>query len=318
MHGRKSLERSRKFSRAVLVLAICLAWKSAQAQGSGTTQPADRTVNHQEASKSGNRTLMFAPLWARDGRAIVIEIRNTCPEHFTYDVEKVAAAPPPGAPDIQKTTPCTPTTQLVTVVHRREFGGYIVHVRPKATGGVAVGGVELKPMDLVVPVETGGWDHESAGGFTLSKLTDSRFGLIERTVDGEQKTFVVRDREAEDAWNPGMAAFVHIFHNRWPHLGPSFGIGISEATQPTYYAGGTWRLGSRGALTVGRAWGELDRLPAGTTFDQPVDPGILGNLQKRIDDEWFFGFSFSFINPGDRLQKPFAGQTPAVTAGTSK
>jgi hypothetical protein len=239
------------------------------------------------------------------GDSFKLVVENTCPEKFEFSSEPIPTAPP--RPTVEAPGPCPLGLKELTLVHDNRYSGYIVNIKRTQPGAITVQ-VSGKPktledVTLVITFAKSPWDYELAGGFTFSQLTDPEFGLVTRTIDGGEETFVVRDRAAEDDLSLGAGAFIHVFHRR--NLRPlalTFGLGISEQAAPAYYAGLSWRWGGHGALTLGYNWGEVDRLPAGTSFDEPVDSNLLSSLGSRVDGDWFFGLSYTFLNPGT---KPF-------------
>jgi hypothetical protein len=254
------------------------------------------------------------------GDSFKLVVENTCPGEFEFSSEPIKVAPPrPLGPAARTADRCTAGSKELTLVYDNRYSGYFVNIRRKPAGvfTVQVDGkdVTLEEVTLVITFSTSRWDYELAGGFTFSQLTDPEFGLVNRTVEGVEESFVVRDREAEDDANLGAGAFIHVFHEKLRPLAVTFGLGISEEAAPAYYAGLSWRWDGRGALTLGYNWGEVDRLPAGTSFDEPVDSNLLSSLGSRIDGDWFFGLSYTFLNPGT---KPFTNLLTVKEAKDSK
>lgn len=269
-----------------------------------------------------------------DGKTITVRIKNTCPNEFNYSITEVLAEAPAQPPSAAKGGGCKPEDKVITIVHDKRYGGYLIGIEKKDPNKIVEtkNGNVLKNLQLVISVETAAWNIDTYGGFTVSGLTNPRFAIEMRDFSmtdsatgmttTEQKPFVIRDTGAEDDVNLGIAAFAHIYHRRMKPFALTFGLGISEENDTTYYTGLSWRFGARGALTLGYAWGEVDRLPAGTKFDQPVAADLLSSLDSKIKGDFFFSYSFSFIDARDRLKKPFAGAKPqmsgAATATTTK
>ena len=106
-----------------------------------------------------------------------------------------------------------------------------------------------------------------------------------------------------------MSAFVTTYHEAFQDLGFTFGLGINEGKQATYYFGGTWRLGKKAGLTGGMAIGTVDRLPTGTqTGDTTTNANLLKELPKRTATALFVAISYSFLGSGDQFKAPLAGQ----------
>ena len=268
---------------------------------------------------STGRTEAYYNLELAPEGTLKVVVDKTCKEAFTYASRGIPLAP--GITPSSVAGGCAPSCVVLPVKHDKANGGYIVEIvaRTGVTTPVALtGGASLTNAQLVIDVDTRAWEHEYAGAFTFSKVVDPKFGLDEREMDGEMQSFLIQDREAEDEADTGVAAFVHVIPP-WRWLRESgaitFGLGLDEDTDPTYHAGFTWRWKGQGGLTLGYAWGEVDALPAGTRFDRPVDSGILGQLQRRTEGDWFFALSYTFLRPGDALQKPFVPAKAASKPG---
>lgn len=256
------------------------------------------------------------------GEVFKLKITDTCPAAFEIENRPIPRAGGPSRPGVGAAGACSaPGTKEISIVHEATNSGYIVNLTRQQQGPITVpfGGfqVPVRDVTLVISVPESSWDYELAGAFTLSDLTDPAFGLEMRDVEGEQKPFVIRDEGAEDDVNPGAGAFIHVFHRRLRPLALTFGLGVSEQTAPTYYTGLSWRWGGKGAFTAGYAWGAVDRLPSGTRFDTPVDAGLLGNLQQRLEGAWFFGVSYPFLDTGNKLLKNFTTRLNVVDSAAS-
>lgn len=253
-----------------------------------------------------------------DDESFRVLIKNTCPKEFGFEVKAVPGAPP--RPEAARG--CTTSNYTFPITHQKENGGYIVQIRKKKEGSVTTtGGAELKNATLIISVITRAWAYDFSSGFSLSRLTDPEFGLVTREVDGEEKLFAVRDLEAEDDVEQGLVSFINIFHKRVPSFGLSFGLGIGEDAQTTYYVGPSWRWGDHGALTAGIAFGEVDRLKAGTDLSQPVEADFLQDLGSHTKSDFFVAFTYSFLGGRDRLEKKFqtleagSGQSTGTSGG---
>jgi hypothetical protein len=268
------------------------------------------TFDHLKTPTNTARTVSLA-----DGEPFVIRITHTLPDAFDYQVAGWRLAEddtPAAAGDL---TEDKLLDKDILHKHDRAFAGYEIII--KRVAGIADADVTVKRSNatttvledkrFILTVPTSEWDSEYAGAFTISRLTDPIFALETRTEDGVEKRFVVRDKSAEDDASLGIAAFANVFHTSRPSLAFTFGLGIDERNETTYYLGPSWRFGKKGALTAGVAFGSVKRLPAGVRFDTPVtDQNILNNLGSRIKPEFFIGATLSFLNPGNALQKPFA------------
>lgn len=273
-----------------------------------TAEPTEVDFDHAKENESRSYIRSIAP-----GQIIQVNITNTCVEQFSYDLRRIRREAPPIPPAEIERNECPTTEKSIDIVHEEQYGGYIISIKRTSAGPIKVlvgeKTVTLSDVDLVISVPPRRWDYELAGAFTTSWLTDPAFAVETRipegSTDGVEKTFVVRDRKAEDDFRLGVAAFVHVFHTQHPHLAATFGIGVNEGSQTTYFTGLSFRFGDAAALTIGRAWGSVKRLPPGTRSDRPVDAGILGNLGSRTDSDWFFALSYKFLKPSAGLQKPF-------------
>jgi hypothetical protein len=257
-----------------------------------------------------NESLAYA-VDAADGDTIAVDVLNTCPSQFAFEVEGIERAPEEARTrDLQ----CTAANKEVRWTHRGEYGGYLLMITAPGPVPVTRGGETraLQSVVLVIHVRATGWALEVGGGFTVDGLVSPRFALQTRAADGGDATFVVRDADSDDAANLGLATFIHAYHHKAPAVALSFGLGLGEASRTTYFTGLSIRLSSKAALTGGVAWGNVDRLPAGVTLATPVtDQNILGDLPTRVGAKPFVALSYGFLGSRDRLGKPFAGTTPA-------
>ncbi len=314
----------------------------------GAGANAQETPKKSEASQSGmnpveivydhagtNKDQSFE-VNAKPGQIITLKVINTCLQLFDYGVRSFPR--PQGESTPADTTPtCSQgpeSEKRITIPHEAKNGGYIVDIKKinalplvefNPTSGAAVA---LNDVTLVITVPERKWDYEMAGAFTTSFLTDPKFGIQMRPEsempNAAVKPFVVRDREAEDEARLGVGAFVHVFNTEWSVYAPAFtfGLGINEANKTTYFTGLTWRLEKAGAFTLGYNWGSVDRLPSGTDINKPVEANILSNLGSQVKGGIFFAWSYTFLNPSGRLEKPFqqvqdnTSKTPSGTGTT--
>jgi len=274
-------------------------------------------IDHLKIEKDGDKRAQGINV--ANGQLIEVTVDNTCADDFSYEIEKVPALPAPALPPAAPG--CSPAPHVVSWSHDDKYGGYILHVKKKNSGSpvkanTSTGQSDLHDFDLILGVNPGGVGIATAGGFTISSLTDPAYGVIDR--DG--KKYLVRDRKAEDDTRLGVAAFVHVFANRRPEIAASFGLGINEENKTSYFTGASWRWGDKGALTVGYNWGSVKRLPAGVkpSETEPVaDATVLNNLGSRVGGNWFFALSYGFLEAGKFLKKPFAGENSAPATSQS-
>ncbi|ANM30643.1 hypothetical protein ABI59_15270 [Acidobacteria bacterium Mor1] len=245
------------------------------------------------------------------GEEFILQINKTAKECFDYNVEKVERAPEPGEQGDDGIT----TKNPIKVTHDGNVGGYIFNItkiegrRPAACSTAPHS--ELENAVVIVAVSDSGADVDFGGGFTISELTSPVFGSRD---DGSGQDVIFRDDDAEDATNLGVAAFIHVRGKNWGKGYPSlsFGLGVSDASETTYYAGPFWRIGKQAYIGGGIAFGSVDRLPAGVRAGDPItDPGVLGNLGSRTDTAAFIGFSYTFLGNENAFKKPFTSVSDA-------
>lgn len=307
-------------SRALGLLVVAQAWLFSPGAGASPAEdskpkpPDDVVAIEYDHAKENSEPRAYSRMVA-DGQAIQITISNTCDKLFGIGVTKVVAAAQPADRTLAGTAaPCEPGTLSETIIHQRQYGAYIVELKlPEGTSSadIKLGDREitLRSVVLTIAIQPREWDYEVSGGFTVSRLRDPRYGLQSREVteDGRTvaKSFVVEDKSARDDARLGAGAFIHVFNTRHPALAASFGLGINQENTASYFVGGSWRMGKAGALTVGYNWGSVDRLPAGTDLEKPVDPNFLSTLGKRVDGAVFIAWSYGFLGDRSLLEKPF-------------
>ena len=259
----------------------------------------------------------------KDGEELTIIIRETCEAAFSYEVRGIRREPEDTSVTTSSGEPQL-TDKTLSVIHNEAYGGYIVNItRELPTGADACGGAtrELRSQTLIISTPKMDWDLAFSGGFTISGLTDPVYALQPHPTETDKKQ-IVHDADKQDFANLGIATFVHMYHERVPWLAGMFGLGIRESNQTEYYLGGGLRLNDRATINFGWALGSVARLPAGVSAMDPVtDDNVLMDLPRRVTGKLFMGISYSFINVGDRLQRPFAGAsgsgTPPAAAAAS-
>ena len=259
------------------------------------------------------------------GQFFEVRISNTCGKSEvkieSFGVK--AAAPSRGAGAAAPGGCLANQPRTLQIPHLPQFGGYVVRISPanptvrfmKSNAGsncTAAGTpADCKPLkEVMLFISTGkrGFDWELSGAFTISDLTDKVFSLREGAVDGESVMLVERDAQAEDDYRLGFAGLINVFHHRHPLFAGSFGLGINENSDVSFFIGPSWRLGGSAFLTAGWNWGPVTRLPSGTREGDPVtDANLLADLPKKTDSAFFVAVSYSFLSPGEGLfKKPFA------------
>jgi hypothetical protein len=247
---------------------------------------------------------------ARPGEPIIVCIRNTALAQFTYSIVGVVKAVA-GAIGTATLTTKDLGTRRLTRPHDDQYGGYVVAVKRAAPGDVTVvtGATSKTNLDvtLVVAVVTQQFQYEFAGAFSISDLTDPQYAIVPQTVNGQTKSVIVHDESAKDSSRLGLGAFIHVFHDKFPWLAGTFGLGIAEANRTTYFLGPTLRLGKAMAFTAGPVWGSVKRLPAGVTVgSEAANANVLNDLPTQVKRGWFFGFSYTFLQAKQAIEEPFA------------
>ena len=274
-------------------------------------------------------------------QAFTVCITKTLPDAFTYTLIAIEEPPDRGPEAAGAPLPRESSLRARPVdgVHDDTYGGYLLTVTPAGDGRVEIetgcpsdkDGIpqpcrgprrELKPMTVVLSVETRGWEVETSSGFTLGGLTDPRFFLAPDKEDGKDVLRVKQDLDAQDSYKLGVAALINLYNERWQpiegtRMGLGFGIGVSDSGKSTYYLGPSLRFGDRATLTGGLAFGAVSTLPVGV-HDKDALPATasntLGNLPTHTRSSWFVSLSYALLGSGkDSLLKPFA-PTPAPRA----
>jgi hypothetical protein len=259
----------------------------------------DNTVTFDHLNQASETSC--APLQLTNGETFKVVVTNTNTKEFDYIVAGIEISTPSSG--AVKTQAVDTTRKELTLQHDKKYGGYSVRVSAKPGGSTASG---LTNKVWYIPALTIGWDTDFAGGFTVSKLTNPVYEV--RTI-GATST-VARNEGAEDAVALGLAAFVHVYHGKLPWLAATFGLGVTNQSEASYFLGPSWRFSDKGALTAGYCWGSVDRLPSGVhEGDVVTDPNVLASLGSQVRGAGFFAISFKFITVGDLFQKPFATGT---------
>ncbi len=305
---------------AALTPLLCLvaAWSAAERnpRGGGV---AGNSADDKKVIKVDH--LAVTPLVAsevvlRDGEEFTIVVLNTVPDMFKFELQSATRAPAPGRTaaalnrqEQKQLTRQDLTRQVMSGVHHKQYGGYLLRVTSLTDGPVDVddNGTARKLVDfvLMLGVTTSSWEIETAGAFTASGLTDPQFYV-------DQQDYVRQNKKAQDAVKLGVGAFVHLYHSRHPEYALSFGIAINDSQRIAYYLGPSLRLGGKAFITAGVAAGSVSRLPNGVVLNQKVsDQSALTTLPTRTSWSAFFGFSYTFLGGAEQLKKPFEGPTPA-------
>ena len=301
------MQRFVHIASSLLVLLSVASTASAQGApaGSGATEATFKTVrfNHGASKADESRTLRVG-----NGETFKIQIDDTCPDLFTYDVHGVLREEKPSGVEQKAGAKLPPRKEKVlTAVHDTKYGGYIVTMTRKNGPNQCDGPDDLASRTLIVFTPQEDWDLSFSGAFTLSSLSNPMYYLRAHPDDATKKQ-VQEDPDKSDAVNLGIGAFVHLFHQRHPWLAGSFGLGIREGNKMEYFLGGGLRASDKATINAGVVFGPVSRLPNGVDTTRPVsDDNVLNDLPTRIQRGFFVGISYSFIDVRNRFQAPFAG-----------
>ena len=287
---------------ALLSLLLCLA---------PTVTAAEKKTKELSYNHSSGKNASFV-IALKAGEEFTLKINKTAKECFDYNVEKVELAEQQYETERyvgEQPDPIT-TEHAIKVTHDGNFGGYVFNITkvdgPRPDACSAGSHAKLVNTVVIVAVSNPGADVDFGGGFTISELTSPVFGARD---DGTGQDVIFRDEDAEDSTNLGVAAFIHVRGKNWGKGYPSlsFGLGVSDSSETTYYAGPFWRIGKQAYIGGGVAFGSVERLPAAVRAGDPItDPGILGNLGSRTDTAAFIGFSYTFLGNENAFKKPFS------------
>lgn len=276
-------------------------------QSTGSAAPTTKTV-----IKVDHRTvgpLVSRHVTLRDGEEFTILVQKTLPELFKYELQAFKQLPSgPVSFALGAYAEADLVDQPAPGVHHKEYGGYLLRVTQVAgiTSPVKVGSsVTLADFSLLLAVTTAGWEIETAGAFTASRLKDPQYYLDENKL-------VSRNKGAEDVATLGAGVFIHLYHTAHPKVAMSFGVSINNSNRTTYYLGPSLRLGGKAFLTAGVTAGPVARLPTGVLLGQELtEQNALANLPTRTSWSAFVSVSYSFLGASDVLKKPFEGPAPS-------
>ena len=225
---------------------------------------------------------------AKAGEAINISIQNTCASKFRYELGGIPLpSPPPAKNGTSNLSPniCPAETHPITQIHDPQFGGYYISVDPingptvtaakldkdgkpiVGEDGRPIEAKELSKATYLVLVRTDQWDLAFSGGFTISDLTDPVF--VTR-VDDAMQNIVARDTSSEDSASLGLAAMVHIYHQKRPWLAATFGIATGNDDETAYMVGPSYRFSDKAAVTFGYMFSPVDTLPNGVNIGDAI------------------------------------------------
>lgn len=274
------------------------------------------TFNHLETNDD-----QFYHVRLKPGKILQVCIYDTYPDGFSYSVEGIPLGEPADEFGAAGEISADDLSDVpISQVHDKKYGGYVIRIRandPDDPPDVILQSGKRKKLDnvtLTIAVTSIGWRVGFAGGFTLSELTDPSFALHTMKNDaGVESKIVVREEDKEDDVNLGLGAFTHLFHEKQPWIALTFGLGIGEDSDTTYFVGPSYRFNDQGTVTIGYAWGDVDTLPSGQALDAPpIEDNVLSNLGSRTDGAVFFAITYTFLGgqARDSVEKPFKGANP--------
>lgn len=247
------------------------------------------------------------------GESFDVVIKNTVPDKFNYEIAGIVKA----SDDVSSQAADSFESYTLTHQHDQQFGGYYVNItKVDPSLEVKVGSSELTNAQFIIAVETVSWELEFTGGFTFSNVTDRVYAIKTMTDDSGQSHTVIQDHDAEDDQRLGVAAFINVYNERSPSWALTFGLGVNDSSDTTYYLGPTYRFSDKASVTLGYTVGSVESLPPGVDVDSTVmDPTILNNLGSKNEGGWFGAFSYKFLGNKNAFQKPFAGDSTTPAAG---
>ncbi|HEY4214105.1 MAG TPA: hypothetical protein VGM84_21700 [Steroidobacteraceae bacterium] len=184
----------------------------------------------------------------------------------------------------------------------------------------AIATVQLQSLIETVSITTATPAVELSGAFTVSNLRDPKYAL-----SSGSSPVIVENTSAEDSRRLGAAGFIHV-HNPscssehaalfalCQHVAATVGLGITGNNNLSFFVGPSYRFLGQWFVTAGYNWGSIAALPASDRVGAaPSSSTVLSNLGTRNAGAFFFGLSYSFLNPGTSFfQKPFSNSPPAA------
>lgn len=256
---------------------------------------------------------------AQDGEKIAVNIKNTCPDEFTYTIVPIDI---PKETSLHAAKTCN-ESKVLDITHEAKYGGYIIYVLDKDGQNLNAGNARL-----TIAVKTAAWQLSFGGGFTANGLVHPAFALRGKpassgssgTSTESTKYTVVEERGRRDHVGQSVVSFVHLRRSTFELWGLqpalSFGLGVEPSRAGDFYPGASVMFGDRAALSAGVVIGQVPTLPAGRQLgDEVTDANALGTLGSQKRTSWFVGLSYHFLGGGaNDLKKPFQGQSPPSTA----
>lgn len=334
------MERGRKRTRAVLLATAALLLGQAAAQaGKAPKAPLAVVFDH---GMDQAATVDYLEL--RKGERFQIVISETYPSCFVYNFKAVEITPDDKTRADAGRGPKKGSYLFAPIVHDGKDRDYLVYINKNLKAPDNCSAVDLAERGegnpWTVQVRTFGWEIGFAGGFTADTLTDPQFALTaaKREVaqaDGstqmEDGFRVVAQPEAEDDYELGAAAMIHIFNSnpsrklwrRWAPL--TFGLSVNQGSEVRYFFGSSARFGDQAFLTAGIVFGSEDRLPGGLDLADnnfTTNANALQTLPTRTDSAIFVGISYTFLGNRGAFESalqttPRGGGTPGGGGGES-
>lgn len=139
----------------------------------------------------------------------------------------------------------------------------------------------------------------SAGPFA-DGLRTPRYTLERVDSPGAPEYRVSENREARDAYTPGVALMTHVLRTgpsarlfEWAPL--TAGIGVANGSGPRFLLGTSVQTTNRLVATAGVSFGKVDRLPDALALGQTTfDPNALDDPPRRYEASWVAALSYRF------------------------
>jgi hypothetical protein len=250
------------------------------------------------------------PIAVKNSQHFAIQITNTCPEQFTYQIyAKTKPETTEAKAGIVRGGVERPQLRSVTVdsVYYDQFGAYELLIRerekPAYCDGAPAG--TLKSVTLTITFETPRWEIGGDAALTFAPGT-----VNEWTVDDPTTKLVVRDSQHEAVGRFNFATLTHLYPPAWKGFGPVLGFGLVD-NEVEYYFGAGLGLGPADKrhlnLATGVVFTTRSVLPAGVTEGKPVaDPKVLESPSTQRAFRYFVAVTATFFRSSGGETKPNA------------
>lgn len=246
------------------------------------------------------------PVALKNGQEFTIQIIDTCPEQFTYQIHGVVTPPEP--PDESRKALRRLTSATIKSVYYSQFGAYELRIRERENPTYCQqGGTEVKHLrnvTLTITFQTTMWEIGGEAAMTFIP------GTLKKWIVDPTSSKVARDSDHESAGRFNFATLTHLYPPGWKGVGPVVGFGLVD-NDPEYYFGVGVGLGPENKrhlnLTAGFAFTKRNVLPAGVTEGKPVpDPKVLDSLPVQRTFRPFVALTATFFRTSGSDTKPTA------------